>query len=284
MPSMCPSPNPSRTSSRPLQRDRRGAGTSLVPAPARLASPTPRAANTLLREALGRKLLLGTSAFGHGPYDRSWRIAVLRTGPPSPPLRAKTGEELATDCFHHHAVLPLQGVSFSKARSPAHRARRLGVRTGRRDVDLLFDWRRRSSWPAASSIFDAHLVARSEERRPGRAAQQRLDRAQLGDARIAGADFADRQARPAVLALVGDRAGADDRAGGETPRLRSMRDQLAEVEVHPFPSVGAAERTAVHRDQQRPMQLAIPPRPLPARQGSPPRAKADAGLDWEEAE
>ena len=88
--------------------------------------------------------------------------------------------------------------------------------------------------------LDAHPVAELEERRFRLAALQDFLGAAL------------EQAAGAVLAVaVGHRARADDGAGGKRPRLRRVRDQAREIELHVLARVGLAEQIAVHPGAHR---------------------------------
>src|SRR5215831_6119144 len=81
--------------------------------------------------------------------------------------------------------------------------------------------------------LDAHAVAEFEEWRLGRAPFDGLDHAPL------------REAGGACRGItVGDRAGADDGAGLELARLRGMRDQHREIEIHVAAGVGLTEEGA----------------------------------------
>src|SRR3954471_2368908 len=118
-------------------------------------------------------------------------------------------------------------------RGPPRSERRGGSRPSRRGGDLLLD-RAEDRRAGAVLHLDPDRVAEAHERRLGRAALDRLDRALLGDARIA--------ARPV---LVADGAAADDRAGARVARLAQVRDQLAEVEGHLLAGVAQPGALAV---------------------------------------
>ena len=107
--------------------------------------------------------------------------------------------------------------------------------------------------------FDPHRVAVFQEGRLGRAAQDRLDRADLGDAGVAQAAFADRLARAAVGVAVRDRARADDGSGAQRPGLGQMGDQGSEVEGHVLARRQPAERPAIDLDMKRQVKLAAGP-------------------------
>ena len=127
-------------------------------------------------------------------------------------------------------------------------------------------------WPALSFISMRTVSPKRRNGVFGAPCSNRLDRAQLGDAGIAGAALGDRLARAAVE-LVGDRARADDRAGGERPGLRGMGDQLRKIEGHVDAGIGAAERLAVEVDVERQAAACRRPRRRPARRASPRPAK-----------
>src|SRR6185312_6368964 len=62
-----------------------------------------------------------------------------------------------------------------------------------------------------------------------------------------------------LAALIGHRAGADDRASAEETGFRGMGDQLRERERHILARVRCAELLAVERNLERPVQpCAIP--------------------------
>src|SRR6218665_3244303 len=123
---------------------------------------------------------------------------------------------------------------------------------------------------------DAHRVARLEEGGFGLAAADRLDRADLGKARIADTTFAHRLARAAILAAVRDGARTDDRAGAELAGLGGMRDERAEIEGHVDAGIRAAERLAVHIDHQLAVELAVLP-PVAERIGGDEHRRKGAG-------
>src|ERR1700738_4385756 len=93
--------------------------------------------------------------------------------------------------------------------------------------------------------LDAHAVAVVEKRRSWRTMQDGLDRAKFRDAGIADATRIDRLAGAAIGVAVRHRAGADDHAAAERPRLRRMRAQRWEIECHIHPRLRPAERHAV---------------------------------------
>src|ERR1043165_10215565 len=77
--------------------------------------------------------------------------------------------------------------------------------------------------------LDADAIAVPKEGGLRRAAANRLDRADFGDAGIANTAVADRFARTAVRLAVPDCPGADDHAIEQRPGLRRMGDQRREV-------------------------------------------------------
>src|SRR3954451_2173542 len=124
--------------------------------------------------------------------------------------------------------------------------------------DLLLD---RAEDRAASLVLhlDPDRVAEAEEFGRGLAVPDGFDGAHLGEAGIAAAPFGDRPARPALRVLFRDRAGADDRACRERPRLRRVADQGRKIEGHVVAGVRAAENPAVDGGQERQGELRAVP-------------------------
>src|SRR5215207_3821745 len=108
--------------------------------------------------------------------------------------------------------------------------------------------------------LDPDRVAEVQELGLRLAVADGLDGAHLGDAGIAAPALGDRASGPAVRVLVRDRAGADDRAGGERPRLCCVADQGRGVEGHVVAGVRAAEGLAVHGARERQRELGAVPR------------------------
>src|ERR671914_2698160 len=108
--------------------------------------------------------------------------------------------------------------------------------------------------------FDPDRIAEPHEGRLRLARADGLDRAELRDATVAEATFRDRAAWAAIRVLVRHGAGSDDRASAETPGSRGVRDERPEIEGHIRPGVRLAEQLAVHRGEQRQMDLAVMPR------------------------
>src|SRR6185503_7181803 len=97
---------------------------------------------------------------------------------------------------------------------------RLDVVSGRWRRDPLLD-RAEDRCTIAIRHVDADHIAVLQERRARLAIAQRFDRALLGET-----------GRALAGVFIGDGARADDGAGGERARLRRVRDELRETELH----------------------------------------------------
>ena len=88
-----------------------------------------------------------------------------------------------------------------------------------------------------------HTVTEAQERGSGLTVHQGFHHARLHQAGIAGAAFGYRLARPAVLVLVGNRAGADNAARAKPAGFGGVGDQGGENEKS-CPARPARARTA----------------------------------------
>ena len=121
--------------------------------------------------------------------------------------------------------------------------------------------------------LDPDHVAERHERRRRLAVLQGLHGAPLGEAGGALAGV-----------LVGDRARADDGACRQRSRLRRVRDQLREIELHVDAGLGRAEPFAIDVGQQRQVQLVVAPGIAQFVRGHEDRRQGRARLRLQEAE